>query len=289
MLVALHPRAGAKVLLRQGGRRRKERRLLVKLAQQTHLFYEEMRVALSASPPRNTLTSRGLAHAESMSAMFHAEALSRAAKEADDDDETIGPKIARLSRASKTLTDAIKSAKGISGSSLVVIAALKVSRDAVDEDLRRATKDNECVYMVRVPAFEHLPPLGAAAVVKAIPPPPESLDSSGETLFSKIVPESGFKALSKYTEKVDALIRDENDVLALASDEARLALTEMELPELLVAAMATSASAALPPGGAGGPPPAAAPVSRPRSTRTWRPFRTPAASRGSAKQPSAAT
>ena len=185
-----------------------------------------------------------------MSAMYHAEALSRAAKEADDDDETIGPKIARLSRASKTLTDAIKSAKGIGGSSLVVIAALKELRDAVDEDLRRATKDNECVYMVRVPAFEDLPPLGAAAVVKAIPLPPESLDSSGETLFSKIVPESGFKALSKYTEKVDALIREENDVLALASDEARLALTEMELPELLVAAMATSASA-VPPGGAG--------------------------------------
>ena len=250
MLVALHLAQAQKCFFDKAAADGKSAGLLVKLAQQTHLFYEEMREALLAPPLSAHVDKSWLAHAESMSAMFHAEALSRAAKEADDDDETIGPKIARLSRASKTLTDAIKSAKGISGSSLVVIAALKVSRDAVDEDLRRATKDNECVYMVRVPAFEDLPPLGAAAVVKAIPPPPESLDSSGETLFSKIVPESGFKALSKYTEKVDALIRDENDVLALASDEARLALTEMELPELLVAAMATSASA-VPPGGAG--------------------------------------
>lgn len=250
MLVALHLAQAQKCFFDKAAADGKSVGVLVKLAQQTHLFYEEMREALLAPPLSSHVDKSWLAHAESMSAMYHAEALSRAAKEAEDDDETIGPKIARLSRASKTLTDAIKSAKGIGGSSLVVIAALKELRDAVDEDLRRATKDNECVYMVRVPAFEDLPPLGAAAVVKAIPPSPESLDSSGETLFSKIVPESGFKALSKYTEKVDALIREENDVLALASDEARLALTEMELPELLVAAMATSASAA-PPGGAG--------------------------------------
>ena len=109
-------------------------------------------------------------------------------------------------------------------------------RDVVEEDLRRASRDNECVYMTKVPAYDDVPALGAAAVVKPAPPPPAALDASGETLFSKIVPESGFKALSKYTELVDAIIREETDVLASASDEARLALTEMELPELLFAA-----------------------------------------------------
>ena len=63
------------------------------------------------------------------------------------------------------------------------------------------------------------------------------------------MPESGFTALSKYTELVDATIREETDVLALASDEARAALAEMELPELLIAAEAGAASAV--PGGAG--------------------------------------
>ncbi len=53
--------------------------------------------------------------------------------------------------------------------------------------------------MVSVPAYEDLPELGAAAMVKATPPAPAALDALGESLFSNIVPESGFKALSKYT------------------------------------------------------------------------------------------
>lgn len=41
------------------------------------------------------------------------------------------------------------------------------------------------------------------------------------------------KALSKYTEMVDSLIRQQMDALAAASDEARLKLREWELPECL--------------------------------------------------------
>jgi hypothetical protein len=38
------------------------------------------------------------------------------------------------------------------------------------------------------------------------------------------------EALSKYTEMVDRIIREENDVLAAASDDARIALREMAGP-----------------------------------------------------------
>ena len=48
------------------------------------------------------------------------------------------------------------------------------------------------------------------------------------------------KALSKYTEMVDSLIREQMDALAAASDEARLKLREWELPEcLMVSAVRT--------------------------------------------------
>jgi programmed cell death 6-interacting protein len=133
--------------------------------------------------------------------------------------------------------------------SVGLITALMSLKDAIDRDLQKHSRENEVVYMVRVPAYEDLPELGAAAMVKPAAPAPESLDAAGETLFSNIVPESGFTALSKYTELVDATIREETDVLALASDEARAALAEMELPELLIAAEAGAASAV--PGGAG--------------------------------------
>ena len=41
------------------------------------------------------------------------------------------------------------------------------------------------------------------------------------------------KALSKYTDMVDTLIRQQMDKLDSASDEARLRLREWELPEAL--------------------------------------------------------
>ena len=41
------------------------------------------------------------------------------------------------------------------------------------------------------------------------------------------------KALSKYTEMVDNLIRQQKDKLEAASDEARLRLREWDMPEAL--------------------------------------------------------
>lgn len=251
MLVALHLAQAQKCFFDKAAGDGKSAALLVKLAQQTHLFYEDVRVALSASPLKEHIDRSWAAHAEAMSALFHAEALSRACKDAEDDEDTIGPKIARLARASSVLANAKKTAKNTPGTNANVTASLDAMRDVVEEDLRRASRDNECVYMTKVPAYDDVPALGAAAVVKPAPPPPAALDASGETLFSKIVPESGFKALSKYTELVDAIIREETDVLASASDEARLALTEMELPELLFAASSSGAALQTPPGGAG--------------------------------------
>ena len=55
------------------------------------------------------------------------------------------------------------------------------------------------------------------------------------------------KALSKYTEMVDSLIREQMDALEAASDDARIKLREWELPECLQALDAGSA-AALPDG-----------------------------------------
>ncbi len=55
------------------------------------------------------------------------------------------------------------------------------------------------------------------------------------------------KALSKYTEMVDNLIRQQKDKLEAASDEARLRLREWDMPEALQALDAGSA-AALPDG-----------------------------------------
>jgi programmed cell death 6-interacting protein len=245
MLVALHLAQAQECFFDKAASDGKSPAVCVKLAKQTHNFYEEARSALAAAPLKDHFDRTWLAHTAAKAAAFHAEALTRAAKIAEESDEDIGTAIVRLQVASRELAAGLKAVKGCSMSLTGVLTGLQ---HTVDESLRRAVRDNECVYMVRVPSPDAVPALAGAAVVKAVPPAPDTLDASAETLFGTIVPESGFKALSKYTELVDALIREENDVLAAASDDARIALREMELPELLIAALAGPSA---PPGSSG--------------------------------------
>lgn len=63
--------------------------------------------------------------------------------------------------------------------------------------------------------------------------PPEDLDAATEALFREVIPDGSARALSRYTDSVDALIRGQNDALAGASDDARLRLREWDLPDCL--------------------------------------------------------
>lgn len=63
--------------------------------------------------------------------------------------------------------------------------------------------------------------------------PPAQLDASNEDLFREVIPEGSARAVSKYSESVDAVIREQTDRLAAASDDARLRLREWDLPDCL--------------------------------------------------------
>lgn len=257
MLTSLHLAQAQECFYDKAAGDGKSSAVCVKLANQTRLFYEDARNALDAAPLKGHIDKTWHAHAAAKAAIFHVEALNRASKIAEEEDEDIGTAIARLMIASRVTAEGVKVVKSVNGDgpSSKALFELQVT---VDESLRRANRDNECVYMVKVPSPDTLPPLGAAAVVKAVKPAPETLSASSETMFATIVPESGFKALSKYTEMVDSIIREENDVLVAASDEARMALKEMEMPDLLIAAVAGASDTGGDPAGASGaglPPP----------------------------------
>jgi hypothetical protein len=63
---------------------------------------------------------------------------------------------------------------------------------------------------------------------------PVGLDAGQEDIFREVIPDGSAKALSRYTDMVDALIREQNDRLAGASDDARLRLRERDLPDCLL-------------------------------------------------------
>jgi hypothetical protein len=55
----------------------------------------------------------------------------------------------------------------------------------------------------------------------------DALDPNNERMFTGLVPDSSAKALSKYTEMVDDIIRTHNNKLQQESDVTRVRLKEM--------------------------------------------------------------
>jgi programmed cell death 6-interacting protein len=145
MLVSLHLAQAQECFFDKAATDGKSSAVCVKLAQQTHLFYEEVKLALAAPPLKDHFDRTWAAHTAAKAAAFHAEALTRAAKIAEEDEEDIGTAIVRLQVASQELAAGLKAVKGSSMSLAGVLSGLQ---QTVEESLRRAIRDNECVYMV---------------------------------------------------------------------------------------------------------------------------------------------
>lgn len=190
------------------------------------VFYEDAARLLREAPLKEGL-DKGFAAAVTLKgALYAAEACRLVAGDLGKDKD-VGPQIARLKQGLLPLSRELRAAKGS------VPEKLWAAASAHEAELKRllaaAERDNECVYMMRVPASDALPPLAGAALVKPTPMAPV-LDAGGERLLRAIVPDDSAKALSKYSEMVDELIRNEAASLAAASDAARVRLREMELP-----------------------------------------------------------
>ena len=188
-------------------------------------------------------------------AIFNAEATVRVCDTLVNDEETIGSAITLLTRSKERLESALKLARVPTAPKppkLVVEAAEKILKNSIKVELGKAVRDNECVYMAKVPSYEALErlhddanekvtnPLHSKFGAKMVKPTSSAdievfLDPSNKddvsSLFARIVPEDCASSASLYADKVDRLVREQLEQLAFASDEARVALREMELPE----------------------------------------------------------
>ncbi|GJV77421.1 vacuolar-sorting protein BRO1-like protein [Tanacetum coccineum] len=126
------------------------------------------------------------------------------------DKEKIGEEIARLKSGIGALTDAKKSSP--KGAAQQLLDAINKLESNMKTNLERALKENDRVYLMRVPTPSSLSPLPAFAMVKPLNMS-EVLDASKERMFASIVPDSSAKALSRYTEMVDDIIRTQAEKL----------------------------------------------------------------------------
>ncbi|XP_051145350.1 vacuolar-sorting protein BRO1 [Andrographis paniculata] len=202
-----------------------------KISRQVGLFYEEALAALTVAPLNQHFEKGWIAHVQLKAALFYAEACYRYSLELHDKEE-IAEEIARLKSGINALSDAKKSSPR--GAAQQLLDAINKLEANLNRNLERATKENDRVYLMRVPPASSLPPLPSFSMVKPMPMN-EVLDASRQKMFSSLVPDSSAKSLSKYTEMLDDIIRTQAEKLQQGSELARVRLKEMDLPDSILA------------------------------------------------------
>ncbi|XP_028758167.1 vacuolar-sorting protein BRO1 [Neltuma alba] len=201
-----------------------------KISRQVGLYYEEALAALNVAPLNQHFDKSWLAHVQLKAALFFGEACYRYGLELHEKEE-IAEEIARLRSGVNALIEAKKSSKGAPAQILDAISKLEAN---LNRNLERAVKENDRVYLMRIPSPSSLAPLPAFSMVKPMAMN-EVLDASKEKMFASLVPDSSAKSLSRYTEMVDEIIRTQAEKLQQASELTRIRLKEMELPDSILA------------------------------------------------------
>ncbi|KAI3817244.1 hypothetical protein L1987_11033 [Smallanthus sonchifolius] len=202
-----------------------------KISRQVGLYYEEAVAALNVAPLSQHFDKTWVSHIQLKADLFHAEACYRYSLELHEKDE-IGEEIARLNIGITALLDAKKSAPR--GASQQILEAINKLEIDLNSNLGRAMKENDRVYLMRVPPVSSLPSLPSFSLVKPMNMN-DVLDASKDKMFASLVPDSSAKALSRYTEMVDDVIRTQAEKLQQGSELARVNLKEMNLPDSLFA------------------------------------------------------
>lgn len=201
-----------------------------KISRQVGLYYEEAWAALNVAPLNQHFDKGWISHVQLKAALFYAEACYRYGLELHEKEE-IAEEIARLRSGVSTLSEAKKSTKGAPPQLLDAINKLEAN---INRNLDRAVKENDRVYLMRIPSPSSLPPLPSFSMVKPMPMN-EVLDASKEKMFASLVPDSSAKALSRYTEMVDDIIRTQAEKLQQGSELTRVRLKDMDLPDSILA------------------------------------------------------
>ncbi|XP_024989602.1 vacuolar-sorting protein BRO1-like [Cynara cardunculus var. scolymus] len=202
-----------------------------KISRQAGLYYEEAVAALNVAPLSQHFDKTWMSHIQLKAALFYAEACYRYSLELHEKDE-IGEEIARLNSGISALSDAKKSSPR--GAAQQILDAINKLESNLNCNLERAMKENDRVYLMRVPPASSLPPLPAFSLVKSMNMN-DVLDASKEKMFASLVPDNSAKALSRYTEMVDELARTQAEKLQQGSELARVSLKEMDLPDSILA------------------------------------------------------
>ena len=181
--------------------------LISRLAAKVSDFYDE---AAEAGTKSDTISTEWIHHMTAKHHHFAAAAQYRAACDCLEK-RKYGEEVARLKDSLVYVNEALKESRWINK---VVLGDLNVLKAKVTEDLKRAEKDNDVIYLMAVPPKSELRVLDRAGMAIAKEPtdisdPSTSLGEQcqyGPLLFSRLVPYSVHVAASIYADRKDRLI-----------------------------------------------------------------------------------
>ena len=181
--------------------------LIAKLAAKVSDFYDE---AAEYGTKSDTISTEWIHHMTAKHHHFAAAAQYRASRECLDK-QKYGEEIARLRDSLTCVNEALKESRWINK---IVLGDLNGLKSRVTEDLKRAEKDNDLIYLETVPSKAELSTLSRAGM--ATPRVPEEVSDPtstltqgaklGQPLFARLVPYSVHIAASIYEERKNRLV-----------------------------------------------------------------------------------
>ena len=211
--------------------------LIAKLSAKVSDFYDQ---AAESGTRSDTVSTDWIHHMSAKHHHFAAAAQYRAACDCLER-RKYGEEVARLRDSIVCVTEGLKESKWISK---IVVGDLNGLKLKVTEDLKRAEKDNDMIYLLPVPPKSELRPLDRAAMAAA-KKPSEIAEPSlllgenkqfGPPLFARLVPYSVHIAASIYADRRDRIVNTNvADELEALTDKVRDLLQSLNLPGSLQA------------------------------------------------------
>eukprot|EP00198_Chlamydomonas_reinhardtii_P012800 XP_001702137.1 programmed cell death protein 6-interacting protein [Chlamydomonas reinhardtii] len=170
---------------------KKSPNVLARLAKQAGTMYEEVERLFNGAALANYFDKSWGQHVSLKASIYQVEELIQASRQHRLDDK-VNNEIAVLKEAFARLQNTRRIAKAIGQE---MLDSVNKTQELVQALLAKAEKDNNSIYLMKVPAFADLPLTTGALLVA-----PTNLEGTPEHLFSGLVPDNSARALSKYTD-----------------------------------------------------------------------------------------
>ena len=181
--------------------------LIAKLAAKVSDFYDQ---AAEYGTKSDTISTDWIHHMTAKHHHFAAAAQYRASRDCLDK-QNYGEEVARLRDSLVCVNEALKESRWINK---IVLGDLHGLKNRVSDDLKRAEKDNDIIYLIPVPPKSELKTLDRAGMATARVPQEISDPSSalgenskfGQPLFARLVPYAVHIAASIYEERKNRVV-----------------------------------------------------------------------------------